>query len=126
MEASWRATGRRLALITVSNRAAYRDPGSALRKFAWATETRAADASIAQSEVAARFGKPTASWRLRARTIIFESDTRTGRWFDLLLIVAIIASVVVVVLDSVHSVTTHAEAQFCKHCGKPLPEYQQD
>jgi voltage-gated potassium channel len=63
-------------------------------------------ASIAQSEVAARFGKPTGPWRLRAYTIIFEADTRAGRWFDLLLIAAILASVTVVVLDSVHSITT--------------------
>ena len=62
-------------------------------------------ASIAQSEVAARFGRPAGSWRLRAYTIIFEADTRAGRLFDLLLIVAIVASVVVVVLDSLQPIT---------------------
>ena len=56
--------------------------------------------------MAERFGKPTGSWRLRAYTVIFEADTRAGRWFDLLLIAAILASVAVVVLDSLHSVTT--------------------
>lgn len=55
--------------------------------------------------MAARFGKPTSSWRLRVYTIIFESDTRAGRGFDLLLIAAILTSVAVVVLDSVHSIT---------------------
>lgn len=40
-------------------------------------------------------------WRLRLYTIIFESDTRAGRWFDVALIVLIMASVAVVVADSV-------------------------
>lgn len=43
-------------------------------------------------------------WRLRLYTIIFEADTRAGRLFDLLLVAAILASVVVVVLDSMASV----------------------
>ena len=47
------------------------------------------------------FGRPEAGWRLRLYTIIFEADTRAGRLFDLMLIWAILASVVVVVLDSV-------------------------
>jgi len=33
--------------------------------------------------------------------VIFEADTRAGRWFDILLIVSILASVTVVMLDSV-------------------------
>lgn len=37
-------------------------------------------------------------------TIIFESDTRAGKLFDILLILAILASVLVVMLDSVASV----------------------
>jgi voltage-gated potassium channel len=53
---------------------------------------------------AARFGPPTGSWRLRIYTIIFEADTRAGRLFDLLLIVAVIASVLVVILNSVQSI----------------------
>lgn len=47
------------------------------------------------------FGRPDAGWRLRLYTIIFEADTRAGRLFDLTLIWAILASVAVVVLDSV-------------------------
>jgi len=47
------------------------------------------------------FGRPTAGWRLRLYTIIFEADTRAGRLFDVALIWAIVASVAVVVLDSV-------------------------
>ncbi|NBD19295.1 ion transporter [Aquabacterium fontiphilum] len=45
--------------------------------------------------------KPLSGWRLRAYTIIFEADTRAGRWFDQALIAAILVSVTVVVLDSV-------------------------
>jgi voltage-gated potassium channel len=69
-------------------------------------------ASIAQSEAAERFGRPVGSWRLRGYTIIFESDTRAGRLFDLLLILTILASVVVVILDSVQSITARYGALF--------------
>ena len=47
-------------------------------------------------------GKPQEGWRLQAYTIIFEADTRAGRLFDLVLFVAILASVGVVIADSVH------------------------
>jgi len=50
------------------------------------------------------FGRPEAGWRLRLYTVIFEADTRAGRAFDLLLIWVILASVAVVVLDSVASI----------------------
>ena len=50
-----------------------------------------------------RFGRPEAGWRLRLYTIIFEADTRAGRAFDLTLVGLILASVAVVVLDSVAS-----------------------
>jgi voltage-gated potassium channel len=46
------------------------------------------------------FGRPIAGWRLRLYTVIFEADTRAGRLFDLVLIACILASVAVVVLDS--------------------------
>jgi voltage-gated potassium channel len=62
-------------------------------------------ASTAQAEAAARFGRPTAPWRLAAYTIIFEADTRAGRLFDLALIATILASVLVVILDSVGPIT---------------------
>ena len=42
-------------------------------------------------------------WRLRVYTIIFEADTRTGRWFDQALIACILLSVAVVMADSVPS-----------------------
>jgi len=49
-------------------------------------------------------GRPDAGWRLELYTIIFEADTRAGKAFDVGLIVAILASVLVVVLDSVASI----------------------
>lgn len=49
--------------------------------------------------------KPTStSWRDRLHEIIFEADTQVGRWFDVVLIVSILASVGVVMLDSIRSV----------------------
>ena len=54
---------------------------------------------------AGHFGIPDAGWRRRAFRVIFESDTRAGRAFDLALLGAIVASVVVVMLDSVESIS---------------------
>jgi voltage-gated potassium channel len=59
---------------------------------------------------AAPFGKPDSGWRLRLYTIIFEADTVAGRRFDIWLIVAILASILVVILDSVHSVGNRYDA----------------
>jgi len=50
-------------------------------------------------------GKPLTGWRLQVYTVIFEADTRAGRWFDLALIAVILASVVVVVADSVKAIS---------------------
>jgi voltage-gated potassium channel len=50
------------------------------------------------------YGRPDTGWRLRLYTVIFEADTREGRAFDIALIVCILASVTVVVLDSIESV----------------------
>lgn len=44
--------------------------------------------------------------RDRLREVIFEADTPAGRLFDVALIVAILASVVVVMLDSVEAIAT--------------------
>ena len=51
-----------------------------------------------------RYGKPADGWRLRFYTIIFEADSRAGRAFDVALIWVILASLVVVVLDSIASI----------------------
>ena len=49
-----------------------------------------------------------ASLRARLHQVIFEADTPAGRAFDLLLLLAIVASVIVVMLESVASVRAHA------------------
>jgi voltage-gated potassium channel len=45
--------------------------------------------------------QPSKSWRERWYEVIFEADTRAGKLFDVLLLVAIFLSVSAVVLDSV-------------------------
>ncbi|MEE4252405.1 MAG: ion transporter, partial [Desulfuromusa sp.] len=47
--------------------------------------------------------KPKANYLFRHRLheIIFEADTPTGKWFDVVLILSIVLSVIVVMLDSV-------------------------
>lgn len=62
--------------------------------------------STAAHADAQRFGRPDTGWRLRLYTVIFEADTRAGRTFDIGLILTIIASVAVVMADSV--ATIHA------------------
>lgn len=60
--------------------------------------------------VTQQFGRPASGWRLRLYTVIFEADTRAGQLFDLGLVVLILASVVVVVLDSIESINArHAD-----------------
>jgi voltage-gated potassium channel len=44
------------------------------------------------------------SFRQRLFIIIFEADTRSGRFFDQLLILAILVSLMVIMLDSVEEV----------------------
>ena len=63
---------------------------------------------IPQATTMQRFGRPASGWRLRLYTIIFEADTRAGRAFDLALVALILASVAVVVLDSIAIVHAHA------------------
>jgi len=53
------------------------------------------------SDAARRFGRPAGGWRLKLYTVIFESDTPAGVLFDKVLLVAILASVIVVMMDSV-------------------------
>ena len=57
-------------------------------------------AALPQDQAASRFVRPLAGWRQKLFAIIFESDTRAGRLFDLVLIWLIVASVGVVMLDS--------------------------
>ncbi len=46
-------------------------------------------------------GKPLNGWRLTFYTVIFEADTRAGKAFDVTLLLLILASVSVVMADSV-------------------------
>jgi voltage-gated potassium channel len=43
-------------------------------------------------------------WQIRLHEVIFEANTPTGKWFDIMLIVAIGLSVVTVMLDSVKGI----------------------
>lgn len=54
---------------------------------------------------AEQFGRPLSGWRRRAFIVIFESNTPAGKAFDLGLLVVILASVAVVMLDSVQSMS---------------------
>jgi len=47
-----------------------------------------------------------APWRDDLHTIIFEAETPAGKWFDILLIASILASVVAVMLDSVSNINS--------------------
>lgn len=58
------------------------------------------------------FGRLTSGWRLKIYTVIFEVDTRAGRLFDLALIALILASVGVVVLDSIAELHARHSALF--------------
>src|SRR5690242_15800111 len=49
---------------------------------------------------ARRFGRPPGGWRRTLYVIIFESDTPAGLLFDKTLLMAILASVAVVMIDS--------------------------
>ena len=49
-------------------------------------------------------GKFRGRWRQTMFEVIFESDTPAGKWFDIVLIICILLSVVTVMLDSVGSI----------------------
>ena len=59
-----------------------------------------------------RFGRPVSGWRLKLYAIIFESDTRAGRQFDIALLLLIVASVTVVILDSVQAMRSRFGTAF--------------
>lgn len=75
-----------------------------------------------------QIGIPSGANRLptlrgRLYRIIFESDTRAGRAFDVVLILSILASVVVVTRECPSGAkTSHdRDANYCKFCGEALP-----
>ena len=45
-------------------------------------------------------------WKAKLHEIIYEADTPTGKLFDILLLIAIIASIILVMLESVGSIDT--------------------
>ncbi|MAK55944.1 MAG: ion transporter [Pusillimonas sp.] len=61
--------------------------------------------SSPRTQFASQFEGYEDGWRHRLFVVIFEADTRLGRWFDFTLIAAIILSVTVVMLDSIQSVS---------------------
>ena len=44
------------------------------------------------------------NWQLKLHEIIYEADTKAGKWFDILLLIAILLSVATVMLESVNSI----------------------
>ena len=48
--------------------------------------------------------KAESRWRKTMFEVIFESDTPAGKWFDIVLIICILLSVVTIMLDSVNSI----------------------
>ena len=55
---------------------------------------------------------PRAAWRRRLYRVIWESDTPAGRLFDQVVVVAILVSVAVVLVDSVHAGSTGMREAF--------------
>lgn len=55
---------------------------------------------------------PLSPWRTRLHEIIFEADDRKGKLFDTVLIVAILASVIVVIMDSVQTMPAWTDTLF--------------
>ncbi len=45
-------------------------------------------------------------WKTKLHEIIYEADTPTGKWFDIILLILILISIVVVMLESVASIAT--------------------
>ncbi|MEO5700023.1 MAG: ion transporter [Casimicrobiaceae bacterium] len=60
------------------------------------------------------FGCPDEPWRARLYVIIFESDTPAGIAFDIGLLIVIVASVLVVMLDSVQAITARYGLLFAR------------
>lgn len=58
------------------------------------------------------FGKPPQGWRQSLYVIIFEADTKAGKQFDLILIIAIVLSLMVIMAASVESLSSQYEPLF--------------
>jgi voltage-gated potassium channel len=55
---------------------------------------------MATEEASDPLGRPAGGWRLRLYKVIWQSDTRAGRFFDEVVIAAILVSVAIVLADS--------------------------
>lgn len=60
------------------------------------------DSSTAKPEKRPKLGPGPAEWQQKWYDVIFEHDTAAGRWFDLGLLVVIVASIIAVMLESIH------------------------
>jgi voltage-gated potassium channel len=68
--------------------------------------TRARPPEVIAAGAERQYGRPDSGLRLTFYTVIFEADTRAGRAFDLALMIAILASVAVVIMDSVQRLSS--------------------
>ena len=48
--------------------------------------------------------KPNKSWKDKVHEVIYEADTPSGKWFDIILIILILLSVIVIMLESVREI----------------------
>lgn len=62
--------------------------------------------TLAEAQLS-RWGEPWPGWRGRLYQVVFESDTAAGQLFDKVLMGLIIASLLVVMADSVESLHAH-------------------
>jgi len=58
------------------------------------------------------FGRPASGWRRRAHDVVFRNDSPAGRAFDVALMLVILASVLVVMLDSVPWIAARSRGVF--------------
>lgn len=65
-----------------------------------------------RSDLPEEQSRPAEGWRRRLYVVIFEADTRAGRLFDVSVIAAILASILVVMLDSVATVSQQHHTLF--------------
>ncbi len=56
--------------------------------------------------------KELPKWKQRLHEIIYEADTKEGKWFDIILIMVILLSIIMVMLESVESINLRYEKQF--------------
>ena len=51
------------------------------------------------------------NWKEKLHEIIYEADTPAGKWFDIILLLLILASIIVVMLESVGYIGTAYEVE---------------